>query len=66
MTQESLMSLTNKIAKKSDIGFWAYSSALSFCENCKTLMKGLQSECTHCGKKEMLNGMIESQDMYNK
>jgi ribonucleoside-triphosphate reductase len=48
---ESLMSLTNKIAKKSDIGFWAYSSALSFCENCKTLMKGLQSECTHCGEK---------------
>ena len=36
---DSLMSLTNKIARKTDIGFWAYSSALSFCVNCKTLMK---------------------------
>lgn len=47
---DSLMSLTNKIARKTDIGFWAYSSALSFCVNCKTLMKGLQSTCTHCGE----------------
>jgi len=28
---DSLMSLTQKIARKSDLGFWAYSSALSFC-----------------------------------
>ena len=47
---DSLMSLTNKIARKTDIGFWAYSSALSFCVNCKTLMKGLQDTCTHCGE----------------
>ena len=47
---DSLMSLTNKITRKTDIGFWAYSSALSFCVNCKTLMKGLQSTCTHCGE----------------
>ncbi len=49
---ESLMSLTNKIAKKSDIGFWAYSSALSFCIGCKTLMKGLNSQCPTCGEKD--------------
>lgn len=49
---DSLMSLTNKIAKKSDIGFWAYSSALSFCLNCKTLMKGLNTQCPTCGEKE--------------
>ena len=47
---ESLMGLTNKIAKKSDIGFWAYSSALSFCIKCKTLMKGLQDTCGTCGE----------------
>ena len=46
------MSLTNKIARKSDIGFWAYSSALSFCLKCKTLMKGLNNVCPTCGEKE--------------
>lgn len=49
---ESLMSLTDKIAKKSDIGFWAYSSALSFCIKCKTLMKGLQPNCATCGEEK--------------
>lgn len=49
---EALMSLTNKIARKSDIGFWAYSSALSFCVRCKTLMKGLQNNCVSCGEQK--------------
>lgn len=49
---EALMSLTNKIAKKSDIGFWAYSSALSFCIKCKTLMKGLNDQCPTCGERD--------------
>ncbi|HTX61806.1 MAG TPA: anaerobic ribonucleoside-triphosphate reductase, partial [Methanobacterium sp.] len=48
---DSLMSLTHKIARKSDIGFWAYSSALSFCIKCKTLMKGLQDQCATCGEQ---------------
>jgi len=48
---DSLMSLTNKIARKSDIGFWAYSSALSFCIKCKTLMKGLHDTCGTCGEQ---------------
>lgn len=47
---DSLQSLTHKIANKSDIGFWAYSSALSFCVKCKTLMKGLQDNCAACGE----------------
>ncbi len=47
---DALMSLTDKIAKNSDIGFWAYSSALSFCIKCKTLMKGLQDNCAGCGE----------------
>lgn len=49
---EALMSLTNKIARKSNIGFWAYSSALSFCMKCKTLMKGLQDTCASCGEQK--------------
>ena len=49
---DSLMSLTNKIAKNSDIGFWAYSSAMSFCLKCKTLMKGLNTTCPTCGENE--------------
>ena len=47
---DSLMSLTNKICHHSDIGFWAYSSALSYCNKCGTLMKGLQEQCSHCGE----------------
>lgn len=49
---DALMSLTDKIARKSDIGFWAYSSALSFCLKCKTLMKGLNTTCPTCGEKD--------------
>ena len=48
---DALMSLTNKIARNSDIGFWAYSSALSFCMKCKSLMKGLQDKCATCGEE---------------
>ena len=47
---DSLRSLTDKICHNSDIGFWAYSSALSYCNKCGTLMKGLQEKCTHCGE----------------
>jgi ribonucleoside-triphosphate reductase len=49
---EALMSLTHKIATKSDLGLWAYSSALSFCIKCKTLMKGLQNKCPSCGEED--------------
>ncbi len=48
---DALMSLTNKMARNSDLGFWAYSSALSFCIKCKTLMKGLQDGCSTCGEQ---------------
>lgn len=47
---ESYMSLTEKICKKSDIGFWAYSSAFSYCMKCHTLMKGLNGKCPNCGE----------------
>lgn len=62
----SLMSLTKKIACKSNIGFWAYSSVLSYCMNCKTMMKGKQNTCATCQSKKTLNGMTALQDMFNK
>ena len=49
---ESYMSLTEKICKHSDIGFWAYSSAFSYCMKCHTLMKGLNGKCPKCGETD--------------
>lgn len=49
---KGLMSLTEKICKRSEIGFWAYSNALSFCLRCKTLMRGLKDSCINCGEKD--------------
>ena len=49
---ESYMSLTEKIVKHSDIGFWAYSSAFSYCMKCHTLMKGLNGKCPTCGETD--------------
>jgi ribonucleoside-triphosphate reductase len=48
---ESLMSLTDKITS-TDIGFWAYSSALSFCMKCNKVLRGLQKKCPHCGETD--------------
>ncbi|SCM55639.1 Anaerobic ribonucleotide-triphosphate reductase [Methanothermobacter wolfeii] len=49
---EALEGLTRKICRNSDIGFWAYSNALSFCLRCKTLMRGLQDSCAACGERD--------------
>lgn len=49
---ESLTSLTEKIAK-TDMGFWAYSSAFSFCIDCHNMMRGLKSKCTKCSSKRV-------------
>jgi ribonucleoside-triphosphate reductase len=50
----ALMSLTSKVAKKSDLGFWAYTGAFSYCFKCNTLMKGLQDTCGSCGHSDKL------------
>lgn len=44
----SLWSLTKKIAK-TNIGFWAYTGAFSFCMDCHKYMPGLQETCDQCG-----------------
>ncbi len=50
---DSLMSLTIKIAKKSDIGFWALQFCIKFLSLIvKTLMKGLNNKCPTCGESE--------------
>ena len=51
-TLKPLEGLTRKICRNSDIGFWAYSNALSFCLRCKTLMRGLQDSCAACGERD--------------
>ena len=45
---EALMSLTKKMAK-TDLGFFAYTSAFSYCFGCNHLLKGLQEQCGFCG-----------------
>ncbi len=49
---QALTRFTKNICKNTKIGFWDYSSALSFCLKCKTLMRGLQETCANCGEKE--------------
>jgi ribonucleoside-triphosphate reductase len=47
---EALTNLTIKMAKKSQLGLWAYSSAFSFCLKCHNMMQGLQKQCNICGE----------------
>lgn len=53
---EALEGLTRKICRNSDIGFWAYSNALSFCLRCKTLMRVFRIPALHAVRGMMLNG----------
>lgn len=45
---EALTNLTMKIAQKTDMGFWAYSGAMSYCFDCNFLSRGLQETCPNC------------------
>ena len=49
---QGISKLTERIATKTDMGFWAYSGAFSFCFKCNNLMRGLQEQCSYCGSKE--------------
>ena len=51
---ESTIHLTKSIAMKSDLGFWAYTSAFSFCFGCNTFIRGLQEQCHNCGSTEQI------------
>jgi ribonucleoside-triphosphate reductase len=44
-----LMLMTQRICDLSDIGFFAYSGAFSFCFDCEILMQGIEYECRECG-----------------
>jgi len=45
---EALMSLTKKMAK-TELGFWAYTSAFSYCFDCNQFLRGMQEQCNRCG-----------------
>lgn len=49
-----LTSLTQKIVQKTNTGFFAYSSAFSYCFYCNTHMRGLQEECFNCRNSETI------------
>lgn len=49
----ALIGLTKKMAIKSQLGFWAYSSAFSLCLGCHQFMRGLQEQCSRCGKNNI-------------
>ena len=51
---EALVSLTKKIGKNSDTGFWAYTSAFSYCFGCNNFMRGQQQQCTKCGNYDQV------------
>jgi ribonucleoside-triphosphate reductase len=51
---KALLSLTKKIATRSQIGFWAYTGAFSFCFGCNTFIKGIQTECHSCGEEQFI------------
>lgn len=44
-----LMLMTQRICENSDIGFFAYSGAFSFCFDCEHLMQGVEYNCLECG-----------------
>ena len=46
---EVLMLMTQRICENSDIGFFAYSGAFSFCFDCEHLMQGVEYNCLECG-----------------
>ena len=49
---KALMKFTKSIALKSQIGFWAYTGAFSFCFDCNHQCSGLHNACPHCGRSE--------------
>lgn len=49
----AMMSLTKKVAR-SDLGFWAYTGAFSYCFNCNTMSKGLNQTCPECNTSDRL------------
>jgi len=48
----AIMKLTKAIATKTDLGFWAYTSAFSYCFNCCTFLNGMQYKCPECGSSD--------------
>ena len=46
---EGLYKLTKRIARKSQIGYFAYTKDLTICSSCQTTSAGLLDKCPLCG-----------------
>jgi ribonucleoside-triphosphate reductase len=45
---EVLWDLTKKIAKKTLVGYWAYTKDMTHCNNCGKVVGGLHDNCPSC------------------
>ncbi len=50
---ELLWELTKKIAKKTLIGYWAYTKDMTFCRNCGKLSGGINRNCPFCNSSDV-------------
>ena len=50
---ELLWELTKKIAKKTLIGYWAYTKDMTFCRDCSKLSGGINRNCPFCNSKNV-------------
>ncbi len=50
---ELLWELTKKIAKKTLIGYWAYTKDMTFCRDCSRLSGGINRNCPFCNSKNV-------------
>jgi anaerobic ribonucleoside-triphosphate reductase len=65
----ALMSLTEKIYKNSNAGFWTYTSAYSICNSENKLLKGIHDKCS-CGSDvdvfDRITGYMQRVSGWNK
>lgn len=47
---DALKSLTEKVYRNTDAGFWTYSSIYSICKRCNTQYSGAVFKCSQCGE----------------
>lgn len=50
---DALSDLTNKIARNTQIGYFAVTKDMSMCLNCNSVSCGLQSKCKSCGSENL-------------
>ncbi len=51
-SDEAYYRLTKNIYKRKKIGFWAYSTAFTYCFNCQKMANGLIPKCLYCSEED--------------